>query len=413
MPDFFPFAGIRYDSRNGTDDLTTRAAPPYDVIDEEQRAQLEATDPHNAVQLILPRDRTRTDDRYDVAAGTYRAWCATGVLAQDPAPRFYAYRMDFRDEQQRPRSTTGVIGALALPEPGDATVLPHERTLPKAKSDRLALLRATRVNLDPIWGLSLTEGLSDLLAPTAAPLTTCTGEDGAHHTIWAIDDPRAQQAVRDAVRATPLVLADGHHRFETALTYRDERRRAGIADPGAGAIMALVVELADEQLCIEPIHRLLHLPAGADARRLLADAFTIEPAGPNSPEGVAALQAAMAARPGLGLVDGEGLAVLVTRSDVAAAALAGEEPAVARTDAALVEAVVVPRLEEATIEYRHDAIGVAGLVAKGAADAALLLRPVSVADTRAAALARARMPQKTTFFSPKPRTGMVLRSLDG
>jgi Uncharacterized conserved protein len=416
VPEFFPFAGIRYDHRNGGADLTARAAPPYDVIDEDQRAALEAADPENAVRLILPRDGDIEGDRYARAASAYAEWCAQGILVRDPRPRYYGYRMDFTDDHGRPRQTIGVLGALGLPEPGDGSVLPHERTHAKAKSDRLSLLRATRLNLDPIWCLSLTEGLTAAI-DTTARLGSCTDDDGTRHSLFAVDDPAGQQAIRDAVSSNPLVLADGHHRFETALAYRDERRHSVGSDPGAESIMTFVVELADEQLSIEPIHRLVHLPSGALAsgsalRDVLSEAFAITPAGPNTPERVAALEQSMVATGGLGLVDADGLALLVADPEVAARALTDEPAPVAGTDAALVEAVALPLLAGASIEYRHDAIGVAALVASGVADAALLLRPVSVSDTRAAALAGARMPQKTTFFAPKPRTGMVFRSLD-
>lgn len=413
MPDFSPFAGIRYDSRNGGADLTARAAPPYDVIDEEQRSALEASHPENAVRLILPRDGDVEGDRYARAAAAYTTWCDEGVLRRDPQPRFYGYRMDFTDEHGRPRHTTGVLGALTLPEAGDGSVLPHERTMPKAKSDRLALLRATRMNLDPIWCLSLTEGLTALIF-TSTPIATCTDED-ATHSLFGIDDPAAQAAISDAVRSTALVLADGHHRFETALAYRDECRQRATAsdprpDPGAEAIMTFVVELADDQLSIEPIHRLVHLaPGDAGLRQLLPRSFTMTDAGPNTPEGVERLERSMHDEGGMGLVDGDGLALLVATSGPSAGA--DDDPA-ARTDAARFETVVVPLLGGASIEYRHDALAVAALVGKGVADAAFLLRPVSVADTRAAALAGIRMPQKTTFFAPKPRTGMVFRTLD-
>ena len=411
VPDFFPFAGIRYDSSKPGADLTARAAPPYDVIDEAQRVALERAHPENAVRLILPRDGEVDGDRYARAASEYAAWCGEGVLVGDPAPRFYGYRMEFTDEHGRQRQTTGVVGALTLPEPGVGGVLPHERTLAKAKSDRLSLLRATRLNLDPIWGLSLTEGLTGAIDTTTL-IGECTGEDGARHSLYAIDDPAAQRSIRDAVGANPLVLADGHHRFETALTYRDERRRSGENDPGAEAIMTFVVELADDQLSIEPIHRLVHLPGSSGLHEVLSDAFTVTPAGANTPEGVSELEDSMRANGGMGLVDANGLALLVADPAIAARALAGEPAPVSGTDAALFETVALPLLAGASIEYRHDAQGVAALVASGVADAALLLRPVSVADSRAAALAGARMPQKTTFFAPKPRTGMVFRSLD-
>lgn len=409
MADFSPFAGVRY--RGASAELAARVAPPYDVIDDEQRATLEAADEHNSVRLILPRDEAAEGDRYARAAATFSRWLDEGVLTRDERPRFYTYRMEFTDPQGVRRHTRGVIGALTLPEPGDDDVLPHERTLPKAKSDRLALLRAMRVNVDPIWGLSLGSGLTDLLA-RATPLTQCLDDQGVYHEIAAIEDPKTIAAIRRVVGSAPLVLADGHHRFETAINYRNEIRNNGDDPAGAAAIMTFVVELVDEELCIEPIHRLIDAPAGTDVRARLADAFDIRDAGPNTPDGVGALVAAMREERGIGIVDSEGLALAIPRTEIRVAALADEHSAVAQTDAAVIEALVVPRLSDATWQYRHDAHGVAALVDKGAATAAILCSPVSVAATRAAAMDRVRMPQKTTFFWPKPRTGMVFRTLD-
>ncbi len=409
MADFSPFAGIRY--QGASTELAALVAPPYDVVDEDQRAALEAADEHNAVRLILPRDASVEGDRYARAADTFAEWRASGVLAADPAPRFYAYRMEFTDPHGARRHTRGVLGELKLPEPGDDDVLPHERTLPKAKSDRLALLRAMRVNVDPIWGLTLGSGLTALLE-RAEPLAACVDPEGVRHEIAAVDDPGTIAAIRSVVGGAPLVLADGHHRFETALNYRNELRSAGIAPGGADAIMTFVVELADDELCIEPIHRLIDAPSGTDVRAQIADVFDVRDAGANTPEGVDALEASMRAEHGLGLVDLRGLALAVPNADARTAALAGEHPAVAATDTAVIEALVVPRLPDATWQYRHDAQGVAALVDKRVATAAILCSPVSVALTRAAAVDRVRMPQKTTFFWPKPRTGMVFRTLD-
>jgi uncharacterized protein (DUF1015 family) len=412
--DFSPFAGSRYAGIHWpgpSTELAALVAPPYDVIDDDQRASLEAADEHNAVRLILPQDLATHGDRYERAARTFSEWEAEGVLARDTEARLYAYRMEFTDPQGVRRHTRGVIGALTLPEPGADDVLPHERTLPKAKSDRLALLRAMRVNVDPIWGLTLGEGLTELL-DGATPLAACVDGEGVSHEIGAIDDSDTIAAIRRVVASAPLVLADGHHRFETALNYRNELRDAGNDAGGAGAIMTFVVELVDDELCIEPIHRLIEMPAATDVRALLGDAFELRDAGANTPEGVAALERAMRDEYGLGIVDGRGLALAIPRPDIRAAALADEHPAVAATDAALIEALVVPRLPDASWQYRHDARDVAALVDKGASTAAILCSPVSVASTRAAAVDRVRMPQKTTFFWPKPRTGMVFRSLD-
>jgi uncharacterized protein (DUF1015 family) len=413
LPEFLPFAGIRYNCAAAGSDLGTLVAPPYDVIDDDERAALEAADPHNSVRLILPRDEAADGDRYAGAAARFDRWRRDGILFRDDSARLYAYRMEYRDGGGAVRHTRGVIGALRLPESGttDSDVLPHERTLPKAKSDRLALLRAMRVNVDPIWGLALGRGLTGLL-DGATPLGACRDDADVRHVLGAIDDPETIAAVRRVIASAPLVLADGHHRFETALAYRDERRAAGFEDAGAEAIMCFVVELVEEECSIEPIHRLVELPDGVDVRAALADAFTLTDEGAVTPENVDQLTARMHADGALGLVDRHGLAEAVPRPDVRAAALAGAHPAVAAADAAVVEALVVPRLPDAQWQYRHDARSVAALVDKGAVSAAILCSPVTVADTRAASVDRVRMPQKTTFFSPKPRTGMVFRSLD-
>ena len=409
MADFSPFAGIRYQAPSA--ELAALVAPPYDVIDDDQRAALEAAAEHNSVRLILPQDQTTDGDRYERAAGTFVHWMDAGVLARDPAPRFYVYRMEFTDPHATRRHTRGVIGALALPEPGQTDVLPHERTLPKAKSDRLALLRAMRVNVDPIWALALGSGLTSRL-DGARPVAECVDTEGVRHELAALDDAGDIAAVSEIVASAPLVLADGHHRFETACNYRNELREQGVDPGGAAAIMTFVVELVEDELCIEPIHRLVDLPPATDVRARLDDAFDIRAAGANTPEGVDALEAAMCAEQALGLVDGRGLALAIPRPAVRAEALANEHAAVAATDAAVIETMVVPRLPDAAWDYRHDARAVAALVDKGNAAAAILCSPVSVAQTRSAAVDRARMPQKTTFFSPKPRTGMVFRTFD-
>jgi len=400
VPRFLPFPAIRYRDH----DITAVSAPPYDVIEPEARAALEARDPHNAVRLILP-------DAYDGAAAALARWREEGVLVTDPAPTFSIYRMDFTDGDGVPQRTTGVLGALGLDDDGSG-VMPHERTLPKAKTDRLELLRATRANLDPIWGLSLAGGLSSLLSPgNAEPDATATDEEGFHHSLWRVDDPERIRAIADAVGSELVVLADGHHRFETANNYRRERREAGVEDSGDDAIMTLIVELAPNQLCVRAIHRLLTGVAGVDLRDALGGPFFVHGAGPNEPDAVAALEVAMRDGGGLGLVDRHGLALLMPTAELEER-MDDLPPELRDVDSARFDAGVLPAVPGVSLAYRNDAQTVAAQVAKGNADAAVLLRPVSVETIRAAAAADLRMPEKTTFFAPKPRTGMVFRSLD-
>jgi len=404
VPPFLPFPGIRYRAN----DITEVGAPPYDVIEPESRAALLARDPHNSVRLILP-------DTYEAAAAAFAAWRADGVLVTDDAPTFSIYEMSFTTDDGRPQHTAGVIGALALDDDA-AGVMPHERTLPKAKSDRLELLRATRANLDPIWGLSLATGLSTVLAEARfdvarAPYATATDADGFHHSLWRITDPTSLASISHAVGGARIVLADGHHRFETARNYLAERRAAGIDDAGAAVIMALIVELAPGQLCVQAIHRMLSGVAVRDLRTALHGPFRVHAAGPNVPEGVAALEVAMRDGGGLGLVDRDGLALLLPTAELEAR-MATLPDELRDVDSARFDLGVLPAIPGATLAYRNDATVVAAQVDKGIAEAAVLLRPVSVDTIRAAADADLRMPEKTTFFAPKPRTGMVFRSLD-
>lgn len=406
MPEFRPFSGIRY----RTDDLDAVTAPPYDVIDPDQRDALMARSDHNSVRLILPGD----GGGYERANGLIQDWLASGLLARDDAPAFYSYRMRYADDLGAERETIGVLGGLVTPRAsGEGDVLPHERTLPKAKSDRLALLRATRVNLDPIWGLTPATGLSEIAA-RSVPLARTTDEDGVIHELGAITDPDDIARVQELVAQEPVVLADGHHRFETAIAYRDERKAAGTVDPGDDAIMCLIVELTDEQLWVQPIHRLLRgITSPTGLRLKLGERFRIVDATANTPGAVRHLLARIRSEGGVVLVDGEGLARLVPDADDLDVARGTIEPELADVPTAWFDAVAGDALAAFDITYRHDAQAIAAMVAAGSVDAAILLAPVTVDQIRAAAKARVRMPQKTTFFAPKPRTGLVFRGLDG
>jgi uncharacterized protein (DUF1015 family) len=401
VPDFLPFRGLRYRD----DDLAAVTAPPYDVIDPDERAVLVARSPHNAVRLLLP------EGDYEGAARELEAWEADGTLERDPEPAFYGYRMEFTDDHGRSRSSEGIIGALVLPiRSGVGDVLPHERTMPKAKSDRLALLSATRANLDPIWGLTPAPGLP---VATTEPVAVTTDDLGVRHSLTPITDADQIAEIRRVVGSAPLVLADGHHRFETAIAYRNQRTEAGAATDADGMVMCLVVELAEEQLWVQPIHRLLNGVADPAAlRAALHSAFDIEELGPSTPERVSELELALREQGGVGLVDASGLARLIPHPDAREQASRDLPEALHDIPSAWFDELAASALEGCDVTFRADAQTVAALVGKRAADAAILLAPVTVEQIRAAALAGVRMPQKTTYFAPKPRSGLVYRPLD-
>jgi len=382
VPGFQPFAGVRYATSDGS--LDHLVAPPYDVISPDDRARLVALDEHNAVRIELPADEDGRD-RYEVAAGLWRQWRDEGVLVTEDAPSFYAYRMSFTDETGAPRQTLGVLGALELSHPGEAGILPHERTTSKDKADRLNLLRACRANLSPIWGLSLAEGLSSLLLTDAEPDARATDEDGVVHELWRVENP----LITESVASAPIVIADGHHRYETALAFREED-----GSVGSQYVLCYVVELTDEQLAVGPIHRLISgLPDGFDMAAALAPFFDMAPV--DSPP----------RRGSMALITRDGVWTLDPKADTVANAEAD-------LDSARLDVAVAALPEGVTLKFQHGVDLVSAAVDKGEAQAAVLLRPATVEQIAATGHGGERMPPKTTFFFPKPRTGMVFRALD-
>ena len=308
MPRFEPFLALRYDTDRVS--LDAVVAPPYDVLSDEDRARFATRDEHNIVHVDLPI-APDGGDRYAWAAELLDRWRDRGVLVTDPTPSFTLYRMRFTDHAQQARETIGVLGALEVVDAGADGVLPHERTTPKAATDRLDLTRATGANLSPIWGLSLAAGLTELLAEPGEPLGTVTDDDGVVHQVERVDDPARTAAIAAAVASAPVLIADGHHRYEVSRRYRDERRAAGASAAGQAPwdlTLAYVGELVEEQLSVAPIHRLLDgLPADRTWAEVLEPCFELEPVGPAVPE----LAARLVELGALALVDGDGEATLL------------------------------------------------------------------------------------------------------
>ncbi|MGH9108057.1 MAG: DUF1015 family protein [Acidimicrobiales bacterium] len=393
-----PFRGLRYTPVAGP--VEGLIAPPYDVVGPAERAHLAARNAHNAVHLELPEpDPAAGLDRYEAAAALLAAWRSQEVLRQDPVPALYPYRTT----TPAGRRSTGVIGALTI---GD-DVLPHEQTLPKARSDRLDLLRATDANLSPIWALSLEPGLTAAFEPQGPPTTDAVDDDGVRHQLWVLDDPTAAEAVTRAVGGSPLVIADGHHRYETARAFRDERHDAGQGRPGDGAVMALVVELAPEQLHVGAIYRLVGgVAPGTDVPAALSRWLAVEPAGPVTEELVGRLSASGA----LAAVTAEGVWELGREPAVAGVTVGDGATGDPDLDVELLDRAIKD-LPGAHVSYCARWEELLATVRSGEAQVGLLVPPVTVAQIAEWASAGRRMPPKTTYFVPKPRTGMVIRSL--
>lgn len=395
MPRFEPFRGLRYNLDRV--DVATVTAPPYDVLDDDDRAALLRRDPDNIVAVDLPRGEGGSDPYAD-AATHLKHWRDDGILVDDGQRDLFVYRMDFTDESGRAHHTTGVLGALELSKPGEGGILPHEHTTPKAKSDRLQLLRATGVQMSPIWGLSPAGGLTDLLDLGRPPLASWADDDGVTHSVWVVDDEARQREIAALVASEPVVIADGHHRYETSLAYRDERR----AQDGPGAydlVMTYVVELVDHELTVLPIHRLIAgLPEGFDLLGALGPFFEAAP--------VDAVDAGT-----VGRMQDAGVLTLVTRDGAWSLRPRREAMEGARDlDSSRLD-VALASLPPHELSFQHGVDNVVTRVHKADADAGVLLRPATVAQIVDIAHGGERMPPKTTFFHPKPRTGVVLREV--
>ncbi|MEY4401063.1 MAG: hypothetical protein RL072_928 [Actinomycetota bacterium] len=391
MPAFFPFRGLRY-SRNY--DLAAVTAPPYDVLSSSDRSDLAALHEHNIVTVDLPVG----DDPYAGAARTLDAWRSSGVLVLDERPSFTLYRMKFLDSSGAQRRTVGVIGALEVMDEGSGGVLPHERTTTKAKTDRLDLTRATRTNLSPVWGLSLREQLSDALVAGGELMGEFTDATGVHHRVERVDDSARVRSISSLVGSAPVLIADGHHRYAIARTYRDEVRDSPLAE-AARTTMTYVGELVEEQLSIAAIHRLYQGVSFDRLRDVLATSFDVLPLDHGVDSSVIG---EMSRRGALCLVDTFMNGWWLTPKPSAFSGLRDLDSL--RLEHAL-------RSISHEVAYQHGFGEVEALMRTGHAVAAIFIRPTSIAEIRRTADETLLMPPKSTFFTPKLRTGLVLRPL--
>ena len=435
MPDLRPFRALRYEPSR-VRDLAAVVAPPYDVIDPEMRARLVARDPANVVRLDLPVEELGDgpDDRYRRAARTLAAWRSDGTLRKDPQPSIYVYEQRYLvPGTERERTQRGFFARLRLEPYGpDSGVLPHERTLSGPKEDRYKLLRATGVNTSPVVVLfdDISGSTEDRLAAVAGgpPDLDVSDDDGVCHRMWSLpasgDGPASIVAgsLLEAGGAAPVTIADGHHRYETALRYRDERRmsRSCDEDPPFDYVLALMLEATRQELTVLPTHRLVRRIGSGGAEQLLARApelFDIEPI--ESSEAMkAALTGGDAAggRGRFGLWTRAGGAILTARRDAFAPFLPAGGEAVRSLDVTLL-ATALDRLAgidadavaDGAVGYTKSAEDAIAAVDTGSgADAAFLLEPTPVVSIEAVAREGDVMPQKSTYFYPKALTGLVI-----
>lgn len=430
MPELHPFRALRY--AVASTDASAVIAPPYDVISPAQQEELYARGPHNIVRLEFGREQGA--GRYAAAAEMLRTWQAEGVLTAEAESALYLYEQEFSHNGHTYRRRA-VLGRVRLEPLDGGGIRPHEFTMSRPKEDRLNLLRATRANISPVYALTRDESgafAAALDRVTGTPVADADDLLGHHHRLAVISDPELQSVLAAAVAAGPLYIADGHHRYETALVYRDERRAAAsrwTGDEPENFVLMGITAARDPGLLIRPIHRLIERAATvSNMIDNLRAAFDIADAGNLSdPAARAELATGLArrdARSVFGMAGGEpGRLHRLSLRDQAAveAGMPEGHPAAWRAlDVNVLQyGVLQPlygidadALAAGAVAFTEDAEEALRSVEDGTASAAFLLNSTRPEDIFAVADAGDRMPQKSTFFYPKLGTGLVINSHD-
>jgi uncharacterized protein (DUF1015 family) len=420
MADVEPLRALHYDPAV-TGGLARVAAPPYDVIDAEQRAELAERSPYNVVHVDLPRDDDGGDP-YQHAAQLLDRWRADGAVVRDDEPALWALTQEYDAPGGRRLTRRGIFARVRVEDYGAGRIRPHERTHPGPKEDRLRLTRATRTNLSPIFSLYSDPGgaaWAALEPALAAPaFGEVTDEDGTTSRLWRVADPQAIAAVRATLADAELLIADGHHRYETARVYAGE---VG-GDGDHRYVLMCLVALQDEGLTVFPTHRLLkdfkdpgrQEALGATLKELF-DIESVDASELRPPDGAGPLT--------MGYIDAHFLQPYrLTLKDQAIAdrALAEMPEPYRRLDTAVLEKLVLQGpvgLSEDDIShlrglgYSRTDEEALELVRSGEYDAAFFLRSSPVSQVQEIAAAGVNMPPKSTYFFPKVPTGLLFNPL--
>jgi uncharacterized protein (DUF1015 family) len=416
MADVQPLRALRYDPAVAGP-LENVVAPPYDVIDEAQRAELLSRSPFNVVAVDLPRGEP---DPYAAAGALFESWQAQGALARDQAPALWAHTQDYTGPDGERRTRRGFFCRVRIEDYGPGRVRPHERTHPGPKEDRLRLTRATRANVSPIFSLysDPEQAAWTALAPATErePWGEVSDADGTVHRLWRVADPDVIAAVQAATAGSELLIADGHHRYETMHAYAEE---VGGEGEHRYVLMCLVA-LEDPGLTVFPTHRLVNkLDAGRRAalQEVLDRDFEITEVSRDEiapPPGSGPLQ--------LGYIDSSGRPLRLTLREqaIADAALPDHSEAYRHLDTGVLETLLLKGalgLSDDDIShfnglfYARDDAEALQMVASGEYDAAFFMRPTPVQQVRDVAAEGENMPPKSTYFFPKLLTGLLFNPL--
>jgi uncharacterized protein (DUF1015 family) len=442
MAEIVPFRGTRYALERGRG-LGSVLAPPYDQITREKRDELLRRSPHNVVHLTLGEERP--DDgpganRYTRAAEAWVTWRAQGILTTDAAPSIYPLEQVFFASDGRQVTRRGFLAAVRLHEFREGIIVPHEKTLVAPKADRLEILKAVKANLSPLFGLYRDEKGATARALSRAcerePVHEADTDDGVHDRLWRSDEPEVITAVQALLRDQRIFIADGHHRYETALAYQrmvDEAEPGLPADGGHRYVLMFLCPMSDPGLLIFPTHRLLHGLRDFDVPRVLealAPFFKIEelPESLHKATGRAWAVSKLGDHAGgsasfLMITAADQRARILTMRDGADRGLAEFPPneTLRNLDVTVLHSLVLqhvlglsPRTQELqeNVTYVRDAGEAVNRVLSGEHPIGFLLNPTPMWQVEAVGDAGETMPQKSTLFYPRVPAGLVMREID-
>ncbi len=425
MADIKPFGALRFTDRAGAPAEIT--CPPYDIISEEERQAYLTANAHNVVRLELPRAEQPGEDAYAQAGRILQDWLREGILAVDRKPALYIYEEAFT-VGGRDYAVRGLVCRVKLEDFSKGVILPHEETLSKAKADRFNLMCATGCNFSQIYSLYIDEEGETRRAVEALsggqPAESFTDADGVTHRLWIAEDGPAVQAICRQFDQRKLYIADGHHRYETALRYRDHLREEGQATGESDYVMMMLVDMENPGLVVFPTHRIVRNLPAFDRGRLLQACeayFAVE-----EYQALDNMQAALDARyaagqKAFGFYDGgEGWSLLTLKDPaVMADALPGKSRALRELDVSVLHTLVLERVlhidaenmaKQINLTYTRDRREALEAVRQGA-DCCFILNPTRVQEIGEVAAAGEKMPQKSTYFYPKLITGLVMNKI--
>lgn len=422
MAEIKAFKGMRYTDNGGT--LNTLVCPPYDIISDAQRGEYIERNPYNIIRLELPKGG---DERYREAGSTLDKWLDKEILACDGEDSIYVYEMQFTANGAR-RSLKGFVSLVRLTDFSEGIVLPHEETLSKAKQDRFDLMSETFCNFSQIYSLYMDEdnsvcGMIDGSSKSAPDMEVTDGE-GTVHRMWSVSDKDTLLKLTEAFADKKLYIADGHHRYETALNFHRSLCAEGKAVPGdeSGYVMMMLVNMENSGLVVFPTHRIVHGLSEFDAEKIINECrnyFTVAEA-PDEGRMQAALNKAYdEGKKAFAMYVGAGKCFVMTLKDEAAVKklLPDMSEAYCGLDVSVLHSLVLERIfgidkenmaNQKNLGYTRSREEALKAVDMGGADCSFILNPTKVSEIRDVAAAGEKMPQKSTYFYPKLITGLVM-----